>query len=137
MNGSGIRTCTTQKTGRGTNLLPAPTLLAGSQYQSPHFLRACGLRFGFSWLGLRFVENAARGRDAPPGEVSLYVIYLIFDEGYTATSGGEWMQAGLCEEVLPLDACWCNFFSASLKVTHFWLWMEFNGSRTAARLRCG
>src|SRR3954452_23362007 len=32
----------------------------------------------------------------------LSVIYLIFNEGYTATSGEEWMRAALCNEALRL-----------------------------------
>ena len=32
----------------------------------------------------------------------LEVIYLIFNEGYTATAGDEWIRTGLCEEALRL-----------------------------------
>jgi predicted RNA polymerase sigma factor len=32
----------------------------------------------------------------------LSVVYLIFNEGYTATSGEEWMRAALCDEALRL-----------------------------------
>jgi RNA polymerase sigma factor (sigma-70 family) len=32
----------------------------------------------------------------------LEVVYLIFNEGYTATSGGHWMRPTLCEEALRL-----------------------------------
>ena len=35
-------------------------------------------------------------------ESVLSVVYLIFNEGYTATSGDEWMRAALCEEALRL-----------------------------------
>ncbi len=35
-------------------------------------------------------------------ESVLMVVYLIFNEGYTATSGDEWMRAALCEEALRL-----------------------------------
>ena len=32
----------------------------------------------------------------------LEVIYLIFNEGYTATSGDDWMRPALCDEALRL-----------------------------------
>ncbi|MGH7626790.1 MAG: DUF6596 domain-containing protein [Gemmatimonadaceae bacterium] len=32
----------------------------------------------------------------------LSVVFLIFNEGYTATSGENWMQAALCDESLRL-----------------------------------
>ena len=32
----------------------------------------------------------------------LSVVYLIFNEGYTATTGEEWMRAALCDEALRL-----------------------------------
>ena len=35
-------------------------------------------------------------------ESVLSVVYLIFNEGYTATSGEEWMRAALCEDALRL-----------------------------------
>jgi RNA polymerase sigma-70 factor (ECF subfamily) len=35
-------------------------------------------------------------------ESVLSVVYLIFNEGYTATSGDEWMRAALCDDALRL-----------------------------------
>ena len=32
----------------------------------------------------------------------LEVVYLIFNEGYTATAGDDWMRPGLCEDALRL-----------------------------------
>src|SRR6185503_15653082 len=32
----------------------------------------------------------------------LEVIYLIFNEGYSATAGGDWMRPALCEDALRL-----------------------------------
>ncbi len=34
----------------------------------------------------------------------LEVIYLVFNEGYTATAGADWMRPGLCEDALRLGA---------------------------------
>ena len=30
------------------------------------------------------------------------MIYLVFNEGYTATAGDDWMRPGLCEDALRL-----------------------------------
>jgi predicted RNA polymerase sigma factor len=38
-------------------------------------------------------------------------VYLIFNEGCTATSGEEWMRAALSEEALVSDACWRSLLS--------------------------
>jgi RNA polymerase sigma-70 factor (ECF subfamily) len=37
--------------------------------------------------------------------VGARVIYLIFNEGYSATAGDDWMRPALCEEALRLGAC--------------------------------
>ena len=36
----------------------------------------------------------------------LEVIYLIFNEGYTATTGADWMRPALCEDALRLGRSW-------------------------------
>jgi predicted RNA polymerase sigma factor len=36
----------------------------------------------------------------------LEVIYLIFNEGYAATAGDDWMRPALCDEALRLAARW-------------------------------
>jgi len=39
----------------------------------------------------------------------LEVIYLLFNEGYAATAGDDWMRPGLCEEAQRLwGASWPN-----------------------------
>ena len=34
------------------------------------------------------------------------VLYLIFNEGYTATSGDDWMRPDLCPEGSGWPGCW-------------------------------
>ena len=63
----------------------------------------------------------------------LSVIYLIFNEGYTATSGEEWMQAALCDEALRLGRMLVQLLPGESEVHALLALMELNASRTAAR----
>jgi len=63
----------------------------------------------------------------------LSVVYLIFNEGYTATSGKEWMRAALCDEALRLGRMLVQFLPADSEVHALLALMELNASRTAAR----
>ena len=46
----------------------------------------------------------------------LSVVYLIFNEGYTATSGEEWMRAALCDEALRLGRMLVQLFPGESEV---------------------
>ena len=63
----------------------------------------------------------------------LSVIYLIFNEGYTATSGEEWMRAALCDEALRLGRMLAQLLPDQSEVHGLIALMEFHGARTAAR----
>jgi len=63
----------------------------------------------------------------------LAVIYLIFNEGYTATSGEEWMRRGLCEEALRLGRMLAQLLPDESEVHALVALMEFHAARTAAR----
>ena len=63
----------------------------------------------------------------------LAVVYLTFNEGYTATSGGEWMRAALCDEALRLGRMLAQFLPGESEVHALLALMELNASRTAAR----
>jgi RNA polymerase sigma factor (sigma-70 family) len=63
----------------------------------------------------------------------LSVVYLIFNEGYTATSGEEWMRAALCDEALRLGRMLVQLLPAESEVHALLALMELNASRTAAR----
>jgi predicted RNA polymerase sigma factor len=64
---------------------------------------------------------------------ALSVVYLIFNEGYTATSGEEWMRAALCEEALRLGRMLVQLLPGESEVHALLALMELNASRTAAR----
>ena len=55
--------------------------------------------------GVPFEAPAGAERAARLASV-LEVVYAVFNEGYAATAGEEWMRPELCEEALRLDARW-------------------------------
>ena len=63
----------------------------------------------------------------------LSVVYLIFNEGHTATSGEEWMRAALCDEALRLGRMLVQLLPGEPEVHALLALMELNVSRTAAR----
>lgn len=66
-------------------------------------------------------------------ESVLLVVYLIFNEGYAATSGEEWMRATLSEEALRLGRILAGLLPEESEVHALLALMELGASRTAAR----
>ena len=66
-------------------------------------------------------------------ESVLSVVYLIFNEGYTATSGNEWMRAALCDDALRLGRILAQLLPGESEVHCLLALMELHASRTAAR----
>ncbi len=64
----------------------------------------------------------------------LEVIYLIFNEGYSATSGDDWMRPALCEEALRLGRVLAGLVPQESEVHGLVALMEIQASRTPARL---
>ena len=64
----------------------------------------------------------------------LEVIYLIFNEGYAATSGEDWMRPALCEEALRLGRVLAEIDPATAEVHGLVALMELQASRTRARV---
>ena len=64
----------------------------------------------------------------------LEVLYLIFNEGYAATSGGDWMRPALCEEALRLGRVLAELAPAEPEVHGLVALMEIQASRTRARV---
>lgn len=63
----------------------------------------------------------------------LEVIYLIFNEGYTATQGSDWMRPALCDEALRLGRMLAELAPHEAEVHGLVALMEIQASRTAAR----
>lgn len=64
----------------------------------------------------------------------LEVIYLIFNEGYSATSGEDWMRPALCDEALRLGRVLAGLLPAESEVAGLVALMEIQASRFAARV---
>ncbi|HEV3031532.1 MAG TPA: RNA polymerase sigma factor [Polyangia bacterium] len=67
----------------------------------------------------------------------LEVIYLIFNEGYSATAGDDWMRPGLCEDALRLGRVLAELAPGEPEVHGLVALMEVQASRTAARAGLG
>jgi RNA polymerase sigma factor (sigma-70 family) len=64
----------------------------------------------------------------------LEVIYLIFNEGYTATAGDDWMRPALCEDALRVGRILAELAPLEPEVHGLVALMEIQASRTRARL---
>jgi RNA polymerase sigma factor (sigma-70 family) len=67
----------------------------------------------------------------------LEVIYLIFNEGYSASAGDEWMRPALCDEALRLGRVLAGLVPAESEVHGLVALMEIQASRTHARVDAG
>ena len=64
----------------------------------------------------------------------LEVVYLIFNEGYSATAGDDWMRPGLCEDALRLGRILSELMPDQSEVHGLTALMEIQASRAAARV---
>ena len=64
----------------------------------------------------------------------LEVIYLIFNEGYAATAGDDWMRPALCEDALRLGRILAGLAPEEPEVHGLVALMEIQASRAAARV---
>jgi RNA polymerase sigma-70 factor, ECF subfamily len=64
----------------------------------------------------------------------LEVIYLIFNEGYSATAGEDWMRPALCEDALRMGRILAQLLPAEPEVHGLVALMEIQASRSGARV---
>ena len=64
----------------------------------------------------------------------LEVIYLIFNEGYSATAGDDWMRPALCEDALRLGRILAELMPRQAEVHGLVALMEIQASRSKARV---
>jgi predicted RNA polymerase sigma factor len=64
----------------------------------------------------------------------LEVLYLVFNEGYSAMAGDDWMRPALCTEALRLGRMLAELMPAEPEVHGLVALMEIQASREAARL---
>jgi predicted RNA polymerase sigma factor len=64
----------------------------------------------------------------------LEVVYLVFNEGYTATAGGDWIRPTLCEDALRLGRILAELVPKEPEVHGLVALMEIQASRSRARI---
>lgn len=79
-----------------------------------------------------FEVPQAAERAARLGSV-LEVIYLVFNEGYSATAGDDWMRPSMCDEALRLGRVLAGLVPGESEVHGLVALMEIQASRTPAR----
>src|SRR5207245_76878 len=89
---------------------------------------------------LRRSQLLERQHAAPGPELAarlssvLEVVYLIFNEGYSATAGDEWMRPALCEDALRIGRILAELASSEAEVHGLVALMEIQASRSKARV---
>ena len=75
-------------------------------------------------------------KDELPARLSsvLEVIYLVFNEGYSATAGEDWMRPALCEDALRLGRILAELVPNEPEVHGLVALMEIQASRSRARV---
>jgi RNA polymerase sigma factor (sigma-70 family) len=104
-------------------LLPEPTI-AQRIVRAKRTLTAAKVPFEVPSADARAVRLAS----------VLEVIYLIFNEGYSATTGDDWMRPSLCEEALRLGRVLAGLVPDESEVHGLVALMEIQASRTRARI---
>lgn len=104
-------------------LVPEPTV-AQRIVRAKRTLSEAGVPFEMP----RGAERAARLTSV------LEVIYLIFNEGYAATSGSDWMRPELAHEALRVGRVLATLAPAEPEVHGLVALMEIQASRTSARI---
>jgi RNA polymerase sigma factor (sigma-70 family) len=86
--------------------------------------------------GVPFEVPRGPDRDLRVSSV-LEVIYLIFNEGYSATAGDDWMRPALCEDALRVGRVLAELAPREPEVHGLVALMEIQASRSAARVGAG
>jgi RNA polymerase sigma factor (sigma-70 family) len=88
----------------------------------------------------RTLARAGVAFEAPAGDELaarlpsvLEVVYLVFNEGYAATAGDDWMRPALCEDALRLGRILVGLMSDTSEVHGLVALMELQASRSRAR----
>lgn len=113
---------TTDEIARGF-LVPEPTI-AQRIVRAKRTLSAAKVPFEVPQADARAVRLAS----------VLEVIYLVFNEGYSATAGDDWMRPALCEEALRLGRVLAGLVPDESEVHGLVALMEIQASRTHARV---
>jgi RNA polymerase sigma-70 factor, ECF subfamily len=82
-------------------------------------------------------EVPAGGERAARLSSVLEVLYLIFNEGYSATAGSDWVRPALCEDALRLGRILAGLASDVSEVHGLVALMEIQASRARARVGPG
>ena len=83
----------------------------------------------------RVPYEVPRGADRAARITSvLAVIYLIFNEGYSATAGDDWMRPALCEDALRLGRILAGLAPGEAEIHGLVALMEIQASRARARV---
>lgn len=79
------------------------------------------------------IEEPSGPERAERLETVLGVVYLLFNEGYSATEGEDWMRPALCDEAVRLGRILTALVPGDPEVLGLSALMEFQSSRLAAR----